>query len=593
MKKHQHPGLSGQSNGLEEQPHQLLKAVLLVLITTLGIYLVVREMISGLELTYVEYILAGLWAVLLLAYFLSRKGYRVLSSVIAVMITFMAISAIALPGEGIRDPAVFSYAIIIIFATLLLGRIAAITTSLAGIAVIWIMVYLEQRGTIAYDLMPIGMVGRDLTVILVITGALATFYTSVITRYLKEIRHSRDRYQELSKSLREQNTQTLKINEELKAAKEKAEESDRLKTAFLTNLSHEIRTPMNGIIGFSELALSPGIPSEDRVEYNQIIASSCKQLLGVVNDIVDISKIESGIIEIHPRELSLNTLLKELFLHHRVEAKKRDLQLELVERSGERDDRIVTDRVKLRQILSNLIGNALKFTGRGKVSFGWTKKEDMVEFFVEDTGPGIDNSKLTRIFERFTQESPDISVKYGGTGLGLAIAKGYVEKLGGKISVRSEPGKGTRFSFNLPFETRPPDPSQQNKEDQVRPSTLQKVLVVEDIPVNDKLLREFLKEYEFDIISAQTGEEALDVFERTPDLGLIFMDIKLPGIDGFETTRRIRNRNPGIPIIAQTAYVFDSDRKKATDAGCDDMISKPITKSMVDRVIREYLSSGT
>jgi signal transduction histidine kinase len=210
---------------------------------------------------------------------------------------------------------------------------------------------------------------------------------------------------------------------------------------------------MNGIIGFSELVLTPGIPDEERKEYNNIISQSCRQLLGVVNDIIDISKIESGIIELNKQPVNLNQLLQEVYSLHHLAARKGDIVLELYTGIEQDNSYILTDDVKLRQVLNNLLGNAIKFTEHGSVKFGYTLNDRMLEFFVSDTGIGIPADDQERIFERFTQEDISNTRKYGGTGLGLSIAKAYVEKLGGKIWVQSRLNQGSRFFFTVPFES--------------------------------------------------------------------------------------------------------------------------------------------
>jgi signal transduction histidine kinase/CheY-like chemotaxis protein len=419
---------------------------------------------------------------------------------------------------------------------------------------------------------------------------LTIFYDLVLNRYIREINHTKRQYLALNEELTERNQEIMKMNEELIKAKDKAEESDRLKTAFLANLSHEIRTPMNGIIGFSQLLTSSEATSDEKTEYKSIIETSCKQLLGVVNDIIDISKIESGIIEVKKQTVNLNNLMNELNSFSSLSAKSKGIQLELYTGLDDDNSYILTDDVKLHQILSNLIGNALKFTSYGSIKFGYSVKERFLEFFIFDTGIGISMEKQDKIFDRFIQEDDGIARKYGGTGLGLSIAKAYVEKLGGRIWVLSRENIGSKFFFTLPFEsinlqgTRPKPSTPSCISDKI------KVLIVEDIDINELLLREYIRKYNFDVTTAHTGEEAIDIVGKTENLGLIFMDIKLPGIDGLEVTRRIRKKNGTVPVIAQTAYAFSTDRSQAISAGCNDMITKPLTQSAVDDVINRYLA---
>jgi signal transduction histidine kinase len=238
---------------------------------------------------------------------------------------------------------------------------------------------------------------------------------------------------------------------ELIAAKERAEESDRLKTAFLHNVSHEIRTPMNAIIGFSTLLNGPSLTEADRVQYIDIIFQSGSQLLSIINDIVDIANVESGQAKVNLSQFNLNALLKSLNEQFSINGKQNNVTLTLKTQLKDEESVIITDNTKLVQIISNLINNAVKFSGNGQVEFGYSLKNDELEFFVKDTGIGILPEYHSRIFERFYQVDCAVSRQYSGTGLGLSICKGYVELLGGEIKVESDPGKGTLFTFTIPY----------------------------------------------------------------------------------------------------------------------------------------------
>jgi signal transduction histidine kinase len=246
-------------------------------------------------------------------------------------------------------------------------------------------------------------------------------------------------------------TNQKKAEADLIAAKEKAEESDRLKTAFLHNVSHEIRTPMNAIIGFSTLLNDPELSEEDRHQYIDIIFQSGSQLLSIINDIVDIANVESGQAKVNLAEINLNALMKSLNEQFSINAKESNISINLKATSPDKDSTIVTDNTKLIQILSNLINNAIKFTKNGQIDFGYTLKDKFIEFFVSDTGIGIPPEYHSRIFDRFFQVDSAVSRQYSGTGLGLSICKGYVELLGGDIKVESESGKGTLFLFTIPY----------------------------------------------------------------------------------------------------------------------------------------------
>jgi signal transduction histidine kinase len=548
---------------------RLLKTILVILIGSLTIYLIVRE-IQEFRIGQPEIILLSIVAILVLCYIVLVQGYFNASAILTITVTFSGMTIIAMTSMGVRDGAVLTYLIIIYFSALLLGKVASLVTALASIIAVWIMVYLENRGLLVYDPWSIEMIARDVTATLIAIYTLSVFYDNTLNKYIKDINMSRSDYKRVNEELIERNI-------ELKEAIKKAEESDRLKTSFLANLSHEIRTPMNGIIGFSELVVSSQTTPEVKDQYNTIIAKSCKQLLGVVNDIVDISKIESGVLDVNMYPVNLNFMLQELYDLHALSAKNKNIEFEF--ETGMQDDEstILTDEVKVKAVLDNLLTNALKFTEKGFVKFGYVRKKENLEFYISDSGVGISLEQQAKVFDRFIQEDSGMTRKYGGTGLGLSIAKAYIEKLGGKIWISSKEDKGSKFIFTIPFEKKR-STSLHSEGDHVEVESKKlNVLVVEDIEYNEILLKKMLLKYNFDLVFAKTGEEALEIFDRNNSFDLIFMDIKLPGIDGYEVTRRIRKKNQDIPIIAQTAYAFSEDKKMALESGCNTLLSKPIT----------------
>ncbi|MEZ5071903.1 MAG: ATP-binding protein [Bacteroidales bacterium] len=569
----------------------LLGSILGGLIVVLFLYLVFKLFQFRFRPSQTDRILYVVLASLVVIYILRRRMVR-LASILTMILSFAGMVVIAFVDNGIRDTSIVSFILIIVFTGLLLGIRASIAFTLASIAVVWVLVTLESRGLRFFEEYSLPAMGRDLTVFFLIALALVFIYHRILSRSFEEVRRSREEYKSLNKELLKQNLNIERINREMLAAKNKAEESDRLKSAFLANLSHEIRTPMNGIIGFSELMLSPNSSENEKVEYNQIVASSCKQLLGVVNDIIDISKIESGIIELHPQYINLNKTLQEIHDHYVLDFQSKKLDFALVRGLNDESTNLRTDPVKLRQILGNLIHNALKFTQEGSVTFGYRSLGTELEFYVRDSGIGVDGNMKDRIFDRFMQQDLEVSRKHGGTGLGLSISKAYVEKMGGKIWLEAGDKGGTCFCFTLPFaplvaEERPPDPASGASGNASRA----KVLVVEDIKVNEQLLVELLRPYGVAIAVARDGEEALDLFQKEGPFALVLMDIKLPGIDGLEATRYIRQSDKNTPVVAQTAYAFASDRQIALEAGCNDVITKPITLEALDRVMQTYVVS--
>jgi signal transduction histidine kinase/CheY-like chemotaxis protein len=381
-------------------------------------------------------------------------------------------------------------------------------------------------------------------------------------------------------------------NHQLQKAKIKAEESDQLKSAFLANMSHEIRTPMNGIMGFTELLKEENLSPEEQRNYIEIIEKSGTRLFNIINDIIDISKIEAGQMNVSLSTANVDEQMHYIQTFFRPETQDKGIQLLLKSVSTEEETIIRTDREKLYAILINLVKNAIKYTVKGTIEFGYEKKTDYIEFFVKDTGIGIPKDRQKAIFERFIQADFNDKMARQGAGLGLAIAKAYVELLGGKIWVESEPEIGSTFYFTLPCILKSEENSiTQNKKPAHRANCEiknLKILVTEDDKISRMLILKVIEPYSKEIVTAHTGIEAVEACRNNPDLDLILMDIQMPQMNGYEATKEIRKFNKSVIILAQTAFALEGDKEKTIEAGCNSYISKPIKKEELSKLMQHY-----
>ncbi|WP_372651398.1 PAS domain S-box protein [Draconibacterium sp.] len=386
-------------------------------------------------------------------------------------------------------------------------------------------------------------------------------------------------------------TEQKEIEKELVRAKENAEQSDKLKSSFLANMSHEIRTPMNGILGFTELLRDQELSLQQRTEFIDVIQNSGERMLNTINDIIDISKIESGMVIAHMQDINLPALIKELYIFFEQSMKLKGITFKLNENNGNPVMLLHTDPDKLNSILTNLIRNAYKFTSSGTIEFGYTTSKNHINFFVKDTGVGIPQERQQAIFERFVQADIADSRVFEGSGLGLAITKSYTEMLNGTISLESEVGKGTTFYVSLPMQatinSQQTTPSELQLIDNVLQQNKLKILIAEDDTISIELLKLLVRDIASEILVANNGKKAVEMARNTPDLNLILMDIKMPVIDGYTATKMIREFNTSVKIIAQSAFAQTEDIKKANSAGCDDFISKPINRKLLIETINE------
>ncbi|MCF6181616.1 PAS domain S-box protein [Lutibacter sp.] len=379
---------------------------------------------------------------------------------------------------------------------------------------------------------------------------------------------------------------------EINKAKEKAEESNRLKTEFLNNMSHEIRTPMNGILGFTDLLANDDVSPEKRKNFIQIIQNSGKQLLHVIDDILEISRLGTKQVTIQKSEVNINNLMVELFSIFDIKAKETGIPIYLNKALSDKESIVLTDSLKLNKILGNLLENAYKFTNSGFIEFGYKLNNNTLDFYVKDTGIGIKPEKQESIFERFSQEEKELSKKFGGLGLGLSIAKENTELLGGKITLESVKGIGSTFTVSIPYKPVQGKNSTNIIKEKQSKKTKCTILIVEDEQVNYMFLETLLLDVlKFDCIlhHAKNGQEAVDFCHSNSNIDLILMDLKMPVLNGFEATKIIKAIHPKIPIIAQTAYSTDDDKKRTFNAGCNEFISKPISKENLLEVLGKYL----
>ena len=381
----------------------------------------------------------------------------------------------------------------------------------------------------------------------------------------------------------------IRYQQSLKMAKEKAEESDRLKSAFLSNMSHEIRTPMNAICGFSNLLLNRSINDDEKEEFVQMINVNSQQLLSIINDIIDVSKIEAGQVTVANADFALNDLLKDIQLMFRQTVKLKGLELKVTFGLPNEQSKIISDELKIKQVLSNLIYNAIKFTKKGFIDVGYRLTEGFIELYVKDTGIGINSDHFDRIFERFQQVENASTESRTGTGLGLPICKAYIELLGGKIWLTSTLGEGSTFFFTIPF-----IPSETQVYHIERPENdgynwvSKNILIAEDDTTNYMYLRELVSPTRATVFRAKNGKEVIDAC-TSMHFDLILMDMKMPIMDGFEATKILRSKGNQLPIIAQTAYAFSEDKQKAIESGCNDYISKPIRQVELLWLIAKWL----
>lgn len=422
------------------------------------------------------------------------------------------------------------------------------------------------------------------------------FFQDITERKLaeKKLKDLNTKLEVRNRELYESIIQIQKINTELIYAKEKAEEGDRLKSSFLANMSHEIRTPMNGILGFTALLKEPKLTGEAQQEYIRVIEKSGRRMLNIINDIVSISKIESGQVNLSYKETSVKDQIEGICNYFKIEALQKNIELKINNTINEEDNLIHTDEEKVYAILSHLLTNAIKFTNHGLIEIGCFKNNNSITFYVQDSGIGIDSKKIDIIFERFRQVDDSLSRNYDGAGLGLYIAKSYIDLLGGRIWAENNTDHGSVFYFKIPL-------IKSNETDKVVQTQLAlvpyetqklKILVAEDDSISLKFISKILKIFGENLLIARNGFEAVNLCKKNPDIDIILMDIQMPVMNGYEAIKKIREFNEDVIIITQSAFVFTDEAEKAIEVGGNGYISKPIDKDqLIEHINKQLVSS--
>lgn len=376
---------------------------------------------------------------------------------------------------------------------------------------------------------------------------------------------------------------------ELKKALSKAEESEKLKSSFLATMSHELRTPLNAIIGFASL-IDETMAFDEILDCIRTIHASGNHLLNLINDMFHLSALEAGQLSLSKETISISRVfndIKDIVLSYQQVENKQHIEIRYIPDPSMHDIKIVTDYQKLLEILINLIKNSLKFTEKGFVEYGWLTEDDKITFFVKDSGIGIPEEKRDIIFQKFRQGDESSTRKHGGAGIGLTLVKALTEIMDGRVYFESEPGVGTVFFVELPC--LPGETPNKPVDKKFEALMTAQIIVVEDEETNYYLIESIFRKHKTHLIHFTDGETAIKYIEEGGQPNIILMDIRLPGIDGLETTKRIKAMNPNIPIIAQTAYAMSGDRERALRAGCDDYISKPFKRHQLLDLIVQYL----
>jgi signal transduction histidine kinase len=389
-------------------------------------------------------------------------------------------------------------------------------------------------------------------------------------------------------------TSLIKVREDLVHSKSEADNGNRLKASFLANISHEIRTPLNSVVGFSNLLLANDLSKETREDYIEHINYNSEKLLQIIGDIIDLSRLESSQIEITYEETSVIEVINEVIEETRQSIKRNEkpIMLTFKNQFGENSDLIFTDKIWLKRVLNHLMDNAVKFTLEGSIELSFGRENNNILFRIKDTGIGINTKNLGRIFEEFSQEIDGHHRPFDGLGIGLTLAKEVLERMGGKIFVKSEKGIGSEFSFTIPYRQAGSNKfKNQTTEQAFRKAdwSSKKCLIVDDNRDVLIYLRRILVDTGIKLEIARSGPEAINIIKQTPDIDVVLLDMQMPEMNGIEVTREIRKFRKDLKIIAQTAFIFENDKDIILEAGCDACLIKPIRKEHLLTVMSGFI----
>jgi signal transduction histidine kinase/CheY-like chemotaxis protein len=579
----------------------MLKTFLLVAIIMTPVMLLLR-LSNEFRFYTADYILAGFFLLFSIYYYLARKEKILLASLLFILTAWSGMAIMAIKSAGIRDVTIIGYIIIIYLATLFNGYRFAVLITVLSLISFWGMAISEHTGLLIPMKDPPLIYARDLSVLIIMTVVTIFLFNRSFRysyfRIRKELGDRKKAQEELSLNekklivnnieLKRSYEQIKLINEDLIRAKETAEKSDRLKTAFLQNISHEVRTPMNGIVGFAELLRDKETVEEKREEYTKLMTVCTYQLAGVINDLIDISKIEAGDIEIISDNFMVIDLLDDNFENFSRVATEKGIRVDI---KNELPDNVIrSDRSKISQILINLMSNAVKFTNKGNIKISFLRSGDNLSIQVSDTGIGIENNLLPVIFDRFRQAKTGLDRPYSGAGLGLAISKGLVDFMEGSIEVDSLAGKGSIFRVSLPVDF---SGSRKDLSINEKGTGIVKnlgILIADDDEISSLFLKEILSGQGNILHFARSGEEAVEFISRHERIDIVLMDLKMPGMSGYEAAKIIRKSDPSLPIIAVSAFANEEDRKRASKEDIDDYIVKPVDRKILFSRIEKILS---